>query len=140
MKPRRRPRKGVLTRLRESPNRKSKRASLPVRVLQWVGGLIFAALMLGAVVLLAARFLRPDLTMKRDTTVTTVSEVRPEAEGGRPGGVVAEAVVQIEHREVHIPLDAAQASRVRPGSELSVTYTYDPGKKRVRVDDWSPVP
>ncbi len=140
MKPRRRPRKGLLTRLRDAPNRKSKRASLPVRVLQWAGGLIFAALMLGAVVLLAARFLRPDLTMEHGTTVATVSEVRVGPTPGPEGGTVAEAVVRIEHTEVRIPLDAERASGIRPGSKLSVTYTFDPGSKRVRVDDWSPAP
>ncbi len=134
-KPRRRKAGGLLVKMREAPSRKPKHAP-PIykRVLQWILGLAFSVVILGAVVLLGIRFLAPNLGAEvREATVEIEDLVVPS---NSPDGR-ALPIVTLDAKSTWLrDPPTSTAGEVAKGAWVHVDYEWIPATDSHRVLSW----
>lgn len=131
---RRRSSKGFLSRMRDAPNRPSKQTKSPFRkVVEWTFGLLAAAAILAAVVLLGVRFLVPDLGAEiREATVEIEEVVSAE-----DSGIGIEIpIVLLEDAPTMLRIRAKTDVEAGEGDRVHVTYEFRPLAGSVIVQAW----
>jgi hypothetical protein len=75
-------------------------------------------------------------TREADAPVLALSGPPPASRAG----IVAAAIVELEHQRVAIPLTEAQRTGLAEGAVLHVKYTWAPSLAAVRVESWERKP
>jgi len=123
-------------RMRDAPAKSHRReVSAPRRVVEWIGGIAIAALILGAVVLMGVRFLAPRAGAEIREAVSRIDDILPVEDSplGKPVPVVL-----IDDMPTWLRADPTYPVEPEVGMWVRVTYEWLPATGAIRVQRWEP--